>query len=271
MPIFHMIWGLLGLQPLLIYTAICMPIERAAPLRRRVVLRSGWRTDIAYILINGLFVRMGLFFPILFAAHVFRTLLPSSVIAAVSGQPVWLQIIEAILIGDLSLYWAHRALHANRHLWRFHAVHHAIKEVDWVAAYHSHPIDSVILAGAGLAATTAVGLSGAAISGYLLVFGFMSVVVHLNTRLKIGPLRWVLGSPEFHHWHHGNQGDVHDRNFASIIAFWDILFGTAYLPRNLTPQLYGINDDMPDSYVGQLFYPLVRASSEDAEGAKAAR
>lgn len=271
MNLLHIIWGLLGLQPLLIYAAICMPIERVVPLHGRAILRSGWKTDIAYVLINGLFVMVGLLFPVLLAAHVFRTLLPASLIAAVSGQPLWLQMIEAILIGDLSLYWAHRALHANRHLWRFHAVHHAIKEIDWVAAYHSHPIDSVILAGAGLAAATTVGLSRAAISGYLLVFGFMSVVVHLNTRLQIGPLRWILGSPEFHHWHHSNQSETRDQNFASIIAFWDILFGTAYLPRNLTPQIYGISDDMPDSYVGQLFYPFARAPSDLVDGPKAAR
>lgn len=267
----HMIWGLLGLQPLLIYAMVCVPIERVAPLRRRAALRSGWRTDVAYMLINGLFVRLAVFFPVLLATHLFRAILPTVAIAAVSGQRLWLQIIEAILIGDLALYWAHRALHANPYLWRFHAVHHAIKEVDWVAAYHSHPIDSVVLVGAGLTATTAVGLSSVAISGYLLVFGVMSVAVDLNTRLQIAPLRWVLGSPEFHHWHHSNDGDIRDRNFASIIAFWDLIFGTAYLPRNLMPQVYGINDNMPGSYVGQLFYPFGRRSSDLTDGAKAAR
>ncbi|MGX7872802.1 sterol desaturase family protein [Mesorhizobium sp. ORM6] len=29
-------------------------------------------------------------------------------------------------------------------LWKFHAVHHGIEELDWLGAFHSHPFDAIV-------------------------------------------------------------------------------------------------------------------------------
>ena len=42
--------------------------------------------------------------------------------------------LAAALVGDFFYYWCHRAQH--RFFWRFHAVHHAVREMSGVAAYH---------------------------------------------------------------------------------------------------------------------------------------
>ena len=38
-------------------------------------------------------------------------------------------------------YWGHRLSHTVPFLWRFHAVHHSIEEMDWLAAGRLHPLD----------------------------------------------------------------------------------------------------------------------------------
>jgi sterol desaturase/sphingolipid hydroxylase (fatty acid hydroxylase superfamily) len=246
----------LGWQGPLAAAAIFVPLERFLPLRRQRVFRQGWKTDGAYIFINSVLYRFG------FAAL-------AAVLISVSGlhplswtsaflarQPLWLEAIGAVIVGDFFLYWAHRALHRNKLLWRFHSIHHAVEKMDWVVSYHSHVIDEMILSGAAFGSVAFLGFSPAAIAIYAAVYSWISFAVHTNTRLTIGPLRRLIGSPEFHHWHHSNEVDVRDRNFASIISLWDFAFGTAYLPKGRKPTIYGIDDPMPSGYIGQLLHPF---------------
>lgn len=254
----HILTQLIDWQHLLIFAAICVPLERLLPLHSLPILRKGWKADIAYLLVNGLLVRLGLAFVLLAVASAASLLMPQALTAAIAAQPLWLQIIEAILIGDFCLYWAHRALHANRILWRLHSIHHSVEELDWVAACHAHPIDDVILAGAAICSICVLGFSPLALAAYLGVYTWISFAVHLNTRITIGPLRWVIGSPEFHHWHHSNESDARDRNFASIVPLWDIMFGTMFLPKGRVPKIYGTDDAAPSGYANQLLHPFIR-------------
>ncbi len=253
---------LFDLKALLLFAVICVPIEQLLPMHRRGLLRKGWATDLAYLLVNGFFVRFGLALVVTGLVFATAALVPRAVPAFIQARPFWMQVVAATLIGDFCLYWAHRALHTNKFLWRFHSIHHAVEELDWAAAYHAHPIDDVILSGAALGSISILGFSTAAIVAYLVIYSYMSVAVHVNTRLRTGPLRWIFGSPEFHHWHHSNERDARDRNFASIISFWDVAFGTVFLPRNRIPVSYGIDDFMPAGYVDQLIQPFRPKSAE---------
>jgi len=59
----------------------------------------------------------------------------------------------------------------------------------------------------------------------------------------------------FHRWHHVSA--VKDKNFASTFPIWDLMFGTFYLPEDVLPEGYGIEDDkMPAGLVPQMLYPL---------------
>jgi sterol desaturase/sphingolipid hydroxylase (fatty acid hydroxylase superfamily) len=70
-------------------------------------------------------------------------------------------------------------------------------------------------------------------------------------------------SPEFHHWHHSAERDAHDRNFASLVASWDVLFGTVFLPKGRQPLHYGIDEHVPAGWIGRFFHPF-RARPDDA-------
>jgi sterol desaturase/sphingolipid hydroxylase (fatty acid hydroxylase superfamily) len=81
--------------------------------------------------------------------------------------------------------------------------------------------------------------------------------------MPYGPLRWLIVSPEFHHWHHGAEREAHDRTYASLVASWDVLFGTVFLPKGRQPLQYGIDEHVPAGWIGRFLHPF-RARPDDA-------
>ncbi len=82
--------------------------------------------------------------------------------------------------------------------------------------------------------------------------------LHSNLRIGFGPLHWLFSSPTFHHWHHANHPEAWNKNFSAQLPIWDILFGTAYMRRDVMPTRYGIEDNVPPTYARQLLYPFRR-------------
>jgi sterol desaturase/sphingolipid hydroxylase (fatty acid hydroxylase superfamily) len=74
-----------------------------------------------------------------------------------------------------------------------------------------------------------------------------------------GPLRYVIATPVFHRWHHSKDREAWDKNFAGLFVFWDILFGTFYMPKGRYPENFGIPEEFPKDFVGQLVHPFARA------------
>ena len=75
-------------------------------------------------------------------------------------------------------------------------------------------------------------------------------------RFRFGSLRYVVGTPEYHHWHHANEPVAYNSNFAGY-PIVDKLFGTLYLPERW-PSRYGIDDAAPSGYLHQLAWPFRR-------------
>ena len=94
----------------------------------------------------------------------------------------------------------------------------------------------------------------------------LAIFQHANVRLRFPVLRWVLPTPEWHHWHHATDAEAHDHNFGLPVV--DRLFGTAYLPRDGGPAGFGIPDPVPrDSYLAQLRYSFARSGPDTARPA----
>jgi sterol desaturase/sphingolipid hydroxylase (fatty acid hydroxylase superfamily) len=90
------------------------------------------------------------------------------------------------------------------------------------------------------------------------------VFLHANTRVRFGPLRWILATPEFHHWNHAAQAEAVDKNFAVHLPLIDRIFGTAWLP-DRWPACYGIaGDPVPEGWLRQLVWPLGRRAGSVA-------
>ena len=183
-------------------------------------------------------------------------------------QPAALQFAEALVLTYLVVYWIHRAMHKYNFLWRFHVIHHSAGEVNWMTAARFHPLDVVIQRGAAVTVVYAMGFSSAALSVYVLYEAFQSIWVHANFDVRIGPIKWLIANPEFHHWHHANDPAVYNKNFCEW-PLMDLLFGTAYMPRGKRPAGYGVPQQVPESYVGQLLAPLPSLRSRRREDSPA--
>jgi len=70
------------------------------------------------------------------------------------------------------------------------------------------------------------------------------------------PLRYVIASPTFHRWHHSNEPEAIDKNFAGLFAFIDLAFGTFYMPDQKQPTRFGITETMPNGIIVQLRWPF---------------
>jgi sterol desaturase/sphingolipid hydroxylase (fatty acid hydroxylase superfamily) len=107
-----------------------------------------------------------------------------------------------------------------------------------------------------------LGFSAAAMALWGMLYLISSHLVHSNIRVNFGPLRWIIASPQFHHWHHANVTRAHDTNFSGQLLFMDWIFGTR-LPDDL-PDRYGTDDPVPTSWPLQLAWPLLREHRQPA-------
>ena len=91
----------------------------------------------------------------------------------------------------------------------------------------------------------------------------LAIFQHANVRLRFPVVRWIVPTPEWHHWHHATDPAARDRNFG--LPLIDKVFGTAYLPRGRRPSGFGIADPVPaQGYVAHLRYPFARPAAAPA-------
>jgi sterol desaturase/sphingolipid hydroxylase (fatty acid hydroxylase superfamily) len=247
----------LNLKTFLLACLIFIPLERLwamHPVQR--VFRRGWWNDAIYLFVNGWLTRLGIVITMAVTIVVSAWLIPAPVRIAVAGQPLWLQIVEVVLVADLGLYFAHRMFHSIPLLWRFHQIHHSNEELDWLAAFRVHPVDQIASKSISLLPVFALGFSDVAIAVFAFLSQWHALLVHSNISIGLGPLRWLVASPDFHHWHHSKDVAARDKNFAGQLSLLDVLFGTAYMPRGQLPTQYGIDEPLPSTYVTQILHPF---------------
>lgn len=170
---------------------------------------------------------------------------------------LWQQAVLMLLIADFIGYWVHRAFH-NGWLWRFHAVHHSSRDLDWLSSVRVHPVNDAVMRIAAAVPLLLMGFAPLALATITPVLTLLAILVHANVDWDWGPLRSVLVSPRFHRWHHTDESEARDKNFAGLLPFWDIVFGTYYMPPGRVPQAFGTSTPVPEHLVGQLVFPFKR-------------
>jgi sterol desaturase/sphingolipid hydroxylase (fatty acid hydroxylase superfamily) len=263
--------NLIDFKQLLLVVLIFVPLERLLALRtEQKILRPAWVIDLTHLLASGLLIKLGLGLTLAAIIAGAELMVPAAWRAAVAAQPHWLQLVEILVLADLGFYLAHRAFHAVPFLWRIHSVHHSIETMDWLAAHRVHPIDQIATKSASYLPVFALGFALEPILVFAVLYQWHSLLLHANTRIGFGPLRWVVAAPHFHHWHHANAPEAHDKNFAGQFSLLDLVFGTLHMPRGRAPERYGIDGAMPPTYLGQLAHPFARADRAEPAQAPAA-
>jgi len=170
--------------------------------------------------------------------------------------PLWAQGLLFLVVTDFVLYWSHRIFHVGA-CWKYHAVHHAPTQLEWLSAARFHPVNLLF----GTVTMDIVMLLAGVSPEVFIVLGpfntIVSTFVHANLNWTLGPLKYVFVSPVFHRWHHAVAPQ--DKNFASTFPVWDLMFGTFHMPQGQVPQEYGIDATsapVPEGLLPQLIYPL---------------
>src|SRR5437868_7186318 len=240
-------------------TLIFVFIEKLFALRRdQPVFRPEWQTDFHHFIVNHMVVGFVLLATNLLVHKLFGWAANEGVQAWVHGLPFPVALFLIILVADLVQYWTHRAYHEVPVLWRLHAVHHSVKSMDWLAGSGQHILELRITRTLVLAPIFVLGFSKEVIDAYIVVVGFQAVFNHANVSVRLGPLRYVIVTPNFHHWHHSQDDEALDKNYAAHFAFLDHLFGTAVQSERKWPERYGVlGDYVPDGFMKQLAFPFV--------------
>jgi sterol desaturase/sphingolipid hydroxylase (fatty acid hydroxylase superfamily) len=242
------------LLSLALLLAVFLPLERLFPAHRQDVLRREWGIDLCFFLGQYLLWTAPVVAVLVLAQRSVDLLPLASVRAFVREQPYALQFLAAILLSDLAIYWGHRLSHQVELLWRFHKVHHTAPALDWLAAHREHPLDNLYTRLIENLPLILLGFPLHTIAGFAMFRGLWALYIHSNVALMPGPLRYVLGAPRLHHWHHELErgGRV---NFANLSPLMDLAFGTYHDPGTF-PERYGIAESGSHGYVAQLLSPM---------------
>ena len=251
-------WMLLDL---LLMVAIFIPLELFFPKNKlQTKFHEEWRTDLMYFAISHLFIQ---FFGIVTqgpAVLFFGWIGLDKVHAWVQHLPFIAAFFLACFSTDLFQYWAHRFFHTRVYLWRFHSIHHSTQSMDWLAGSRTHFIDIFFTRAMTFIPLYVLGFSSTVFNVYIIFIAIHAVLIHANTRINFGPLKYIVTTPQYHHWHHCEDPKYYGHNFASIFPFIDMIFGTYFLPGKEWPAGTGVHEaQYPKGFIKQSIYPFTKS------------
>ena len=182
-----------------------------------------------------------------------------SIIDLSDFQPV-VQLLLFFVVLDFVQWFTHTLLHRYDFLWKFHKVHHSVKEMGFAAHLRYHWMENILYKPLKVLALM---LLGGFQPEQAYVVHFLAIAIghlnHANLKLDYGPLKYILNNPIMHLYHHAYslpESFKNGANFAISLSLWDFIFKTNYVPKPDKNLRLGYNDDakMPKSFWGQLSY-----------------
>ena len=239
------------------------PLEIIFPAKpEQRFFRPDWFTDLAFFVGQYLLWHNLVLWALSGVGLWLGDFVPSTFRQAIAAQPLWLQILEVILLSDLLIYWGHRVQHRVGFLWRFHSVHHSAEHLDWLAAHREHPLDTIYTVGLINLPALLLGFNLESLVGFIAFRGLWAIYIHSNVRLRIGLLRYLIGSPQIHHWHHDRDRDA--GNYANLSPLMDLIFGTYYCPDH-EPEAFGLAEPVRRNYLRHLIDPLLPKKKQELD------
>lgn len=166
------------------------------------------------------------------------------------------KIVVAMLAYDFAYYLIHLATHKYETLWVFHKTHHRATSLNPYTRLRIHPIEYFH------------NFAFMAIVGTPIVYFFSSIydipndkplylyamaaltinhglthLRHSHVKIHFGLLSYVFMSPIMHQVHHSMLPRHRNKNISSLFSFWDLMFGTFYLPTKDEVFKFGIKED----------------------------
>jgi sterol desaturase/sphingolipid hydroxylase (fatty acid hydroxylase superfamily) len=153
----------------------------------------------------------------------------------------WLALFLGV---EFLYYWFHVASHRVRWLWATHAVHHSATRFNLSAAIRLGWTGQLTGAFVFFLPLAWIGFHPLAIAfviGLGLLYQFF---LHTALPVSLGPLEWVLNTPNHHRVHHASNEACLDRNYGSVLIVFDRLFGTFAAAPAGAPLRFGVKGRM---------------------------
>jgi sterol desaturase/sphingolipid hydroxylase (fatty acid hydroxylase superfamily) len=178
----------------------------------------------------------------------------------VADLPRWSQLLILFLVRDFIQWNTHRLLHRVPFLWEVHKVHHSVEQMGFAAHLRYHFGETFVYR---IIEYLPLAMIGFGISDFLLVHLFTIAIGHLNHanfKLPLGPLKYILNSPQMHIWHHAKDipEGSYGINYGITLSIWDYLWGTVWMPKDGRdiPLGFPAIEKYPHGFFKQLIEPF---------------
>ncbi len=178
----------------------------------------------------------------------------------ISTLPNWAQLLVFFIIIDFVQWVTHVLLHRYEFLWRFHKVHHSVKEMGFAAHLRYHWMENILYKPLK---TFGVMILGGFEPEQAYLVHFIAIAIghlnHSNIKITWGPLKYIFNNPVMHLYHHVKalpEGRQYGINFGISLSLWDYIFKTNYVPEDSGTIELGFPDEdvFPKGFFGQLIY-----------------
>jgi sterol desaturase/sphingolipid hydroxylase (fatty acid hydroxylase superfamily) len=162
--------------------------------------------------------------------------LPKKGLIDLSSLSLWVQFPIYFILADFVQWSVHVMLHRVPWLWKFHKVHHSVKEMGFAAHLRYHFMETFVY-------KIALYIFMAWLLNFKLEYAFFmhafTILVghlnHANVGWDYGPLRYILNNPKMHIWHHAKympSTHPYGINFGITLSVWDYIFKTDHIPHS---------------------------------------
>ena len=233
------------------------------------VLRKDFWLDAFYMIFNFYIFKLIIFIAFSnITERMFSDVLGGNVarfsLVDMSQLPNWVQLIVFFVCIDFVSWATHYCLHRIKFLWRFHKVHHSVKQMGFAAHLRFHWMENVVYTPVKYIAMMLIGNFG---PQQVFVVYYLAIAIghinHANLRVDYGWLRFIFNNPKMHIWHHAKDLPESRRygvNFGISLSCWDYIFRKNYIPEEGRDIELGFQGDerFPKRFWGQLVTGFVR-------------
>ena len=265
--IFEVPWYTNYFWGLTVISLIVWGLEIAFPWRKnQAIIRRDFWLDAFYmyfnfflfaIAISGFYKFLGLLFSDIGISSKSLTLID------VSSLPMWGQLLIFFIILDFVQWFTHVLLHKYPFLWKFHKVHHSVKEMGFAAHLRYHWMENIIYKPLK---TLGVMVLGGFEPEQAYIVHFVAITIghlnHANIKITWGPLKYLFNNPVMHLYHHVYDlpKGTYGVNFGISLSLWDYIFKTNYVPEDSGTIELGFpgDDTFPQDFLHQNIYGFVK-------------
>ena len=178
--------------------------------------------------------------------------------------PAWSEMVLAIMLLDLAVWFQHVISHHVPVIWRFHRVHHADRDFDLTTALRFHPVEIALSALYKVGIVFLLGPTILAVIMFEILLNGSAMFNHANVKLPLWLdtiLRKLFVTPDMHRVHHSIHKHEHDTNYGFFLSIWDRIFQTycAQPKRGHTDMDIGLSNwqtDAPSKFTWSMLLPL---------------